>query len=481
MQKLPHQTRSFSEFTLDLTRGCLQRAQEEIKLRPKSFEVLKYLVENNGRLISKDELIHAVWVETAVTDDSLVQCMKDIRHALRDEAQQIIKTVPRRGYIFDKEVSENGSAAQMTTYTDETAGVQIIIEEETDEHEANEVSAQTPALLAAPKVSPVSRITNAIKRHKIATAVASVALAALVIAGVVFAKPILTWWYKPPSIAILPFVNATGDPGLDSAGDGLTEAVIEALYGIKPPRESYQEANEWWAKALQRDDSLQDVRVQMLVQKLWLDWDWEGIEKLSKRTGVYGDYLAAMGRLDESLAGSKQRLAWLPTAPLWNHGVGFNLYLMHRHVEAVEQFKKAISLDPENWPAHFALGFTYSQKGMHEKAVAEMNRAVELQENAPPSLAGLGYVYAVAGRRDEALKILNQLQERADRGEYVTPFGIAWVQIGLGDKDQAFAWLDKAYNDRSSGMIYLKVNPIFDPVRSDPRFTSLLQRMKLPT
>src|SRR5438309_1549647 len=129
MQKLSNQIFSFDEFMLDLTRGCLLRAQEEIRLRPKSFEVLKYLVENNGRLISKDELIHAVWVDPAVTDDSLVQCLKDIRHALRDEAQQIIKTVPRRGYIFDKEVRDNGFA-QVTTYTEKTAGVQVIIEEE---------------------------------------------------------------------------------------------------------------------------------------------------------------------------------------------------------------------------------------------------------------------------------------------------------------------------------------------------------------
>src|SRR3989475_7925473 len=129
MLKLTHQIHSFDEFTLDLTRGSLLRGQEEIKLRPKSFETLKYLVENNGRLISKDELIHAVWVDTAVTDDSLVKCLKDIRHALGDESQQIIKTVPRRGYIFDREVRDNGTIAQ-TTYTEKTAGVSIIIEEE---------------------------------------------------------------------------------------------------------------------------------------------------------------------------------------------------------------------------------------------------------------------------------------------------------------------------------------------------------------
>src|SRR5229473_3697758 len=128
MQKLSHQTHSFGEFTLDLTRGCLLHGQEQIKLRPKSFEVLNYLVENNGRLVSKDELIHAVWVDTAVTDDSLVQCLKDIRHALRDEAQQIIKTVHGRGYIFDAEVRYSGSP-QVANFVEETTGVQITIED----------------------------------------------------------------------------------------------------------------------------------------------------------------------------------------------------------------------------------------------------------------------------------------------------------------------------------------------------------------
>ncbi|MEP6913780.1 MAG: transcriptional regulator, partial [bacterium] len=141
MQNLSHQTRSFDEFTLDLTRGCLLRGQEDIKLRPKAFEVLTYLVQNNGRLISKDELIHAVWVDTAVTDDSLVQCLIEVRRALGDEAQQIIKTIPRRGYIFDKPVNDNGSTAQVATYTEETAAVQVIIEEEADGREPNEIAA----------------------------------------------------------------------------------------------------------------------------------------------------------------------------------------------------------------------------------------------------------------------------------------------------------------------------------------------------
>ncbi len=135
MQRLAHEIYSFDKFKLDLTRGALFRGVDELKLRPKSFDVLKYLAENSGRLITKDELIEAVWNETAVTDDSLVQCMKDIRRTLNDTGQRIIKTVPRRGYIFEREVRENGSA---TIYTEETTGVHLIIEE-TEEKDVQDV------------------------------------------------------------------------------------------------------------------------------------------------------------------------------------------------------------------------------------------------------------------------------------------------------------------------------------------------------
>ena len=155
MQKLSHQTYSFDQFTLDLTRGCLQHGPKEIKLRPKSFEVLKYLVENSGRLINKDELISAIWVDASVTDDSLVQCLKDIRHALCDETQQIIRTVHGRGYIFDTEVRDSGSPRK---FVEDTAGVQITIEDlETNEAAVMPLVAkrgasglQTPANAARP-------------------------------------------------------------------------------------------------------------------------------------------------------------------------------------------------------------------------------------------------------------------------------------------------------------------------------------------
>src|SRR2546422_4116486 len=188
MQRLSHQTRCFDGFTLDLTRGCLLRGAQEIKLRPKPFEALKYLVENPGRLINKAELIQVLWSDTAVTDDSLVQCMIEVRRALSDDAQQIIKTVPRRGYIFDRPVSDNAPIAPVTTFMEETAGVQVIIEEE--ETNGHAIAAtpvlpipRTDVLISAHEGTPFQRLTTAVRQHKqvVALSVLSVVITAAAI------------------------------------------------------------------------------------------------------------------------------------------------------------------------------------------------------------------------------------------------------------------------------------------------------------
>ncbi len=229
MQKLTHQIYFFDEFTLDVTRGSLVRGGSEIKLRPKSFEVLKFLVENGGRLITKDELIQVVWRGMAVTDDSLVQCLKDIRRALNDKSQTYIKTVQGRGYIFEKEISENGLTAQI--YTEETAGVHLVIEEieETNGHGDAEILGRGEKIIEPRKQSKAANLISAVKRHKIAAAVSSVALVAVLVMGLIFANPLLAWWFKPPSIAVLPIVNATGDASNDYISDGLTESLITSL------------------------------------------------------------------------------------------------------------------------------------------------------------------------------------------------------------------------------------------------------------
>jgi Tol biopolymer transport system component/DNA-binding winged helix-turn-helix (wHTH) protein len=187
MQKLAHEIYSFDEFKLDLTRGALFRGVDELKLRPKSFDVLKYFAENSGRLISKDELIEAVWHETAVTDDSLVQCLKDIRNELGDQSQTIIRTVPRRGYIFEKEVSENGVAA----YVEETSGVHLVIEETTENGHGDAEKGRRGKGEKGRK----GKLLNAVKGRKIAFALA---LSAFVLIGGGLAYGLFVYFLQPP-------------------------------------------------------------------------------------------------------------------------------------------------------------------------------------------------------------------------------------------------------------------------------------------
>ena len=236
MQKPSHRTHCFAEFTLDLTRGCLLQGQEEIKLRPKSFEVLTYLVENHGRLISKSELIQAIWVDTAVTDDSLVQCMKDIRHVLRDEAQRIIKTVHGRGYIFDGQVRDNGPAS-VTTNAEESGGVQVIedLEVESSSGSATGVGAARPTtrpMLLTFTSSP-EYLVSEIKRHKRGVAITTV--------GAVLALTAVAYFYfnrnhslipsgnAIDSVAVLPFVNVSGDPNTQYLSEGISDNIINSL------------------------------------------------------------------------------------------------------------------------------------------------------------------------------------------------------------------------------------------------------------
>jgi len=129
VQKFTHQTCSFDGFTLDLTRGCLLREGKEIKLRPQSFATLTFLIENSGRLIGKHELIKAVWPEWDASDNQLARCLSEVRQALGDDEQHYIKTVPRRGYIFDAQVSKDSPTNTSHVYTEQIEGVKVVIDE----------------------------------------------------------------------------------------------------------------------------------------------------------------------------------------------------------------------------------------------------------------------------------------------------------------------------------------------------------------
>jgi tetratricopeptide (TPR) repeat protein len=144
----------------------------------------------------------------------------------------------------------------------------------------------------------------------------------------------------------------------------------------------------------------------------------------------------------------------------------------------MEQFRRVIAIDPNHYQANYSLALTYVANNKFDEAIKAAERAVDVSARAPAALGVLGLAYGVAGRKREANQILSELLQ-LQKQRYVTPMAISFVYIGLGKKDQAFAWLEKAYQERSNHIAFFKVNPTVDPLRSDPRFADFLRRIGL--
>ncbi|MCA1557940.1 MAG: tetratricopeptide repeat protein, partial [Acidobacteria bacterium] len=193
----------------------------------------------------------------------------------------------------------------------------------------------------------------------------------------------------------------------------------------------------------------------------------------------YASYLVMMGRFDDSTREIKRAQELDPLSRIINANLGLHYYYARKFDESIDQLKRTINLDEGFFVPHQYLGRTYIQKGMHREAIAELERARELSGNAPEVVASLGHAYAVAGRTSEAQKALADLDEIA-RERYVLPYFRAAVYTGLGDRDQAFAWLERAYEERHPGLVLINIDPRFDTLRSDPRFADIMRRLGLP-
>jgi len=281
------------------------------------------------------------------------------------------------------------------------------------------------------------------------------------------------------------------DPQFALAHAGLADAyALLSDYHVLPAREVMPRAKDAAMKALQIDDSLAEAHASLAWAKLTHDWAWPDAEREFKRSielkpnyasahQWYGEYLTMMGRFKEAPEEFKRALAVEPLSPVIHSALASSLYFSRQYDAAMEQCRRTISIDPNFVSPHTFLGRAHAQKAAYPEALSELQKALALSEGNSNELAALAYGYALSGKREEALKILGELQERS-KETYVQPTWIAAIHIALGQKDQAFDWLQKAYRDRSGWLLYLKVEPIFDSLRSDPRFTDLLQRVGLP-
>ena len=286
------------------------------------------------------------------------------------------------------------------------------------------------------------------------------------------------------------------DPNYAPAYAGLSDyfAFLTLIGGpeILPPKQAMIQAKAAAVKAVQLDDSSSEAHASMGHILHNYDWDFEGAKREFKRAielnpnyaiahHLYAHLLMHVGRTDESLAQARLAVELDPLSPFINNGLARQYYLSRQYDKAIAQCQVVLQMDSTYLPARTQLALAYEQKGMLAEAVSAMEQARKLagqKTDLPMVHALLAHAYALAGRKSDAQSELNLLTAIGQK-RYVPPSYIAIVFLALGDKDKAFEYLDKSYHDRSEQLLYLAVEPVVDPLRSDPRFDALLKRVGL--
>jgi len=280
------------------------------------------------------------------------------------------------------------------------------------------------------------------------------------------------------------------DPNFALAYSGLSDTFgASATNGWISPREGYLKSKIASKRSLELDDSLPEAHVSVGAVAMFYDFDWATAEREYKRAielnpsyeigfELYSYLLIALGRFDEGIRMGQRGIEAAPASVVLSDDLVQAYYLARRYDDASHQAQKSLELDGNHYAILETSAQLYEGQGMHDKAIDQCRRAIDSVGRTSAILSLLGHAYAESGRRDEAIKIINELNDRA-KNEYVSPYDVAIIYVGMKDKERAFEQLAKAYDDRAGWMINLNVDPIFDPIRSDQRFIDLVHRMKL--
>lgn len=289
------------------------------------------------------------------------------------------------------------------------------------------------------------------------------------------------------------------DPTFALAFSGLADSyALLCDIGIVRPKDEMPKAKAAAQKAVDADPTLAEAYTSRAFVKLAYDWDWLGAQsdfqqalKLNPKYPTahqwYASYLMQMGKFSLAKAEIEEAHKLDPLSPIISSNAGLYSYYEHNYEDAIAKYKLTLQSDPNFWVARHYLALAYVQKGRHDEAIKELRSLIKAPPSGPvpdevieheiEAAASLGFAYATAGKRAEALDILKKLRALSER-RYVSGLYFAIVYAGLKDNDQAIEYLNKAYEDRHPGLVLIRIEPMFDSLRSDERFKQLVKRFE---
>jgi len=490
----------FGTRSLDLSRGVLLAGSEPVHLRPQAYALLRYLAANRGRLIAKDELIQQIWQGRAVGDDSLVQCFRDVRHALGADGAVYIRTVRGRGYIFDPPPAAVPVASPSSPVP----------------------RPAIPAAAAHGRPAGERRERTLGRRG-----------AALFVAGVLLAGGVTAYWladgtddpgastgtrslgtgYSPDNDAQLlyrrgrhqqqrtteaGFRNAIDlysqaialEPDLALAHAGLAESYRAlAIVGHLPSREAFPRAKQSALRALQLDDRLVEAHVALGWILFSYDWKWAEAETSLKRAieldprnaeahRAYAHLLSNQGRHDEAVYEAARARELDPRGLLTRALEAQFLFYGGRYDEAEARVRETLEMEPDYWVAHLLLGRISLAREQVPQAIEPIRKATALSSGAIEPTTQLAYALARSGQTEEARLLMRQLEQRSE-SMHVPAYSFAMIHNGWGDRDAALRFLEHSVEAREVQATFIKIDARWNWVRPDPRFLALLQRLQL--
>ena len=490
-----HKVYAFDDFRLDAASLMLYRDGSALSLPPKAIETLLVLVERQGDIITKDELLAAIWPDTVVEESNLALYLHILRKTLGDQedGKPYLETFRRRGYRF------NGSAH--------------VVRDEDGDPQKSEVGEKGVAV-------GTDNETLLVRRDKRGYLLAGLFVLVLTVAGFSAAYYWRSGQAAPADSGTEDFEawdNYTKgrfhlggrltrrslqtsieffqkaiirDPNYSSAHAGVARAFIT----LSPccdydPTDAFPKARDAALKAIETDNKSAEAHSVMAGILFWYDWKWAEAEDHCRRAisldpnsadahYTYAHLLSNTGRHSEALVEIERALEIEP-GNLRNRALeALFIKQAGQMDEAKDKLLKFAQVNPNFWLGHFHLSSIYAEKGMYAEAIAEAEEAKKFSESNYP-LALKGYALARWGKVDEARAVLGELDDLRATTTYVPYYYSALINNGLGESEKAIAFLERAFQQHDSMMVFLKVEPKWDNLRSDPRFVELLEKMDL--